>query len=73
MATDIQTVKQKHQASLLALPGVISVGIGLSGKEQVIIIGLDGKHPDTLKQLPDTLEGYKVLSQDIGTIRAHDK
>ena len=66
----IQQTKEKHQADLMNLPGVVSIGIGLSKGETVIIIGLDGKHPSTEKALPRELEGYKVVSQDVGTIRA---
>lgn len=66
----IQQAKEKHQAALLALPGVVSIGIGLSGGETVIKIGLDGKHPDTEKVLPKALEGYRVVSQHVGAINA---
>ena len=66
----IQQTKEKYQAELMSLPGVVSIGIGLSKGETVIIIGLDGKHPDTEKALPKELEGYKVVSQNVGTIRA---
>ncbi len=54
----------------MALPGVVSVGIGLSEGEQVIIIGLDGKHPDTVKKLPTSLEGFPVISQTVGSLKA---
>jgi len=71
MSMTIQQAKEKHQAELMALPGVVSIGIGLSpeGKE-TIIIGLDGKHPATAEKLPKKLEGYKVVSQTTGTIKA---
>jgi len=70
MRLTIQQVKEKHQTALMALPGVVSIGIGLSEGETVIKIGLDGRHPDTEKALPKALEGYKVISQDIGIIKA---
>ncbi|NOX91374.1 MAG: hypothetical protein GXP18_02660 [Gammaproteobacteria bacterium] len=63
----IQQVKEKYQAELMVLPGVVSIGIGLSEGETVIKVGLDGRHPGTEKALPKKLEGY---SQDTGTIRA---
>ncbi len=66
----IQQAKEKHQVKLMGLPGVVSVGIGLSDGEMVIKVGLDGKHSDTEKTLPKTLEGYRVISQDVGTIKA---
>ena len=69
MHMTIQQVKEKHQAKLMALPGVVSIGIGLFESETVIKIGLDGKYPDTEKVLPKELEGYKVISQTVGTIK----
>ena len=69
MPMTIQQVKEKHQAKLMALPGVVSIGIGLFESETVIKIGLDGKYPDTEKVLPKELEGYKVISQTVGTIK----
>ncbi len=70
MTMTIQQAKEKHQAELMALPGVVSIGIGLSEEETVIIIGLDGKHPCTEKALPKELQGYKVVSQNVGTVKA---
>lgn len=70
MSMTIQEAKDKHQAALMALPGVVTMGIGLSEGEKVIMIGLDGKHPDTKEKLPKALEGYKVIIQDVGTIKA---
>ncbi len=70
MRMTIQQVKEKYQTELMVLPGVVSVGIGLSEGETVIKIGLDGRHPDTEKALPKALEGYRVVSQDTGTIKA---
>ncbi len=66
----IQQIKEKYQIKLMGLPGVVSVGIGLSDEEKVIKVGLDGKHSDTVKILPKTLEGYRVISQDVSTIKA---
>ena len=70
MSMTIQQAKEKYQAELMALPGVVSMGVGLSEGEIVIMIGLDGKHPDSQKELPKELEGYKVVSQNVGTIKA---
>ena len=69
MTMTIQQVKEKHQAKLIALPGVVSIGIGLFESETVIMIGRDRKYPDTERVLPKELEGYKVISQTIGTIK----
>jgi hypothetical protein len=72
MPPSIQEVKKRHEASLLAMPGVVSVGIGLDKEgEPIIIVGLDGPRPETIAQLPHALEGYTVLTQIIGTLKAH--
>jgi MFS family permease len=44
----IREVKAKHEAEVLALPGVVSAGIG-QGKEghPVIVVGLDRSRPET--------------------------
>ena len=70
MHMTIQQAKEKHQRELMALPGVVSIGIGLSEGETVIKVGLDGKHPDTEKTLPKALEGYRVVSQEVGILKA---
>lgn len=71
MTINIQQAKEKHQARLMALPGVVSIGIGRSPEgENVIIIGLDGIYPKTAEKLPEELEGHKVISQTIGEIKA---
>jgi len=71
MARSIQDVKAKYTNRLLALPGVISVGIGKDPEGQsVIIIGLESPHPETEKKIPKTLEGYPVRVEILGTVKA---
>jgi hypothetical protein len=71
MQPSIQEIKKKHETSLLAMPGVVSVGIGLDKDgHPAIIVGLDGPRPETIDKLPSTLEGYIVSTQIIGTIKA---
>lgn len=69
--TTIQEVKVKHQRQLLALPGVVSVGIGRGedGKP-ALIVGLDRPRAETLKQLPVQLEGFSIRTEIVGTPRA---
>jgi len=67
----IQEVKAKHVERLLAMPGVVSVGIGKNPDGQfVIIVGLDGPRPKTVEQLPKVLEGYPVRVEITGPIKA---
>ena len=71
MSPSIQEAKKKHEARLLALPGVVSVGIGLDQEgNQAIIVGLDRQRPETEAQIPRVLENHPVLVQIIGPIKA---
>ena len=67
----IQEVKAEHAERLMAMPGVVSVGIGKNPDGQfVIIVGLDGPRPKTVEQLPKVLEGYPVRVEITGPIKA---
>jgi hypothetical protein len=66
----IQEVKAKHERRLLALPGVVSFGIGRGPDgAAVLIVGLDGPRPETVAVLPKTLDGFPVRTEIIGTLR----
>lgn len=71
MQSSIQEVKNNHQAQLLKMPGVVSVGIGLDAdKNSVIIIGIKTDNAELKASLPEQLEGYRVIIQTTGTIRS---
>lgn len=71
MRPTIQEVKAGHAERLLALPGVVSVGIGRdAGGDEVIVIGLDRPRPETRAHLPAQLGGYPVRVEIVGTVRA---
>lgn len=71
MSTSIQDAKGKHEQELMAMPGVVSVGIGRGPDgEQAIIVGLEEALPDTQENLPKRLEGYPVYTRIIGPIKA---
>jgi hypothetical protein len=67
----IEQVKDKHANELLARPGVVSVGIGLApdGKP-AIVVGLEAPQANSAETLPETLEGYPVITQMIGPVEA---
>ena len=72
MSLSIQEVKAKHEDRLLAMSGVVSVGIGRAPDgRSAIIVGLDGPRPQTVKQLPEVLDGYPVRVEIIGPVQAH--
>jgi hypothetical protein len=67
----IQEAKARHAAQLLAVPGVVSVGIGRDEAGQaVIVVGVVQKDPETLAKLPSTLDGHPVDVRAVGRIRA---
>ena len=69
----IQEVKKKHETRLLALPGVVSVGIGRDNEgNAAIIIGLERARTQAEAQLPNTLDGHKVIVQISGTLKPMD-
>ena len=71
MPSSIKEAKKQHEARLLELPGVVSVGIGLTKNGQsAIIIGLEGPNAQTEAQLPSMLEGYPVEVRIVGTVKA---
>ena len=66
----IQEVNAKHAERLLAMPGVVSVGIGKNPDGQLaIIVGLDGPRPESVHQLPTILEGYPVRVEVMGPVK----
>ena len=71
MPPSIQEAKAKHEARLMAQPGVVSVGIGRDADgTEVIVVGLDRERPEARAALPRELDGYRVRVQIIGTVRA---
>lgn len=71
MPATIHEVKTKHAPGILALPGVVSIGVGRdAGGVEVIVIGLDRARPETQASLPTQLEGYSVRVQIIGAVKA---
>ncbi len=71
MLSSIKNVKKRHEAHLLKMPGVVSVGVGLNRSGQpAIIIGMDGLNAESEGRLPSTLEGYPVEARVVGPLKA---
>ena len=70
MQPSLQELKHKHEARLLALPGVVSVGIGQDNNGRpAIIIGLDKPRAQTETEIHNTLGDTPVIVQVVGTIK----
>jgi hypothetical protein len=53
------------------LPGVVSVGIGLDPNgNQTIIVGLDASNPEIEAKMPEMVDGFPVIVQSIGSLKA---
>jgi len=68
---DIKQVKAEHEQRLLAIPGVVSIGIGLDADgNEAIVVGLEKDDPEITRQIPAELDGYAVIIRQVGTIEA---
>jgi hypothetical protein len=71
MSLTILEAKKKHEASIMKIEGVISIGIGYrNDKTPAIIVGLRQEKESMIKSIPSVLEGYPVEIQIIGTVNA---
>lgn len=71
MPPSIQEVKARHEAALMARPGVVAVGVGRDAQGQpAIIVNLDRERPDVRASMPEEIEGYAVRVQVVGPVRA---
>ena len=66
----IKEVKEKYQDQLMALPGVIGVGIGAENNEHVIKVLVIKQTKKLARKIPKKLETYKVVIEETGEIRA---
>ncbi len=65
----IEEVKRRYEARLLAVPGVVSVGIGLNEEsKKVIRIGTVAAVSNR-ESIPSSLEGYEVVVSVTGVIK----
>jgi hypothetical protein len=67
----IQEVKARHEARLLAQPGVVSVGVGRDAAGRpVIVVGVEEPSAELEERLPRELEGHPVSVRTVGRVRA---
>ncbi len=71
-AKTIEQVKQEHTDAWMAIPGVVGMGIGQSKGKPCILILTASNTEQVRKQIPATVEGYPVVIQYVGEIRALD-
>lgn len=71
MTDAIYDVKRQNEADLMALPGVVSVGIGRGPNGQpAIIVGMETVAPGMTPKMPSEIGGYPVVIQTAGKLKA---
>ena len=68
----IETVLKEHTDSLMSLPGVVGTGQGQCEGVPCIKVFVVEKTPALLDQIPSAVEGYAVVVQETGEIRARE-
>jgi hypothetical protein len=68
----IEQVQEKYQDQWMAVPGVIGVGIGAVANKPVIMVMVAKKAPEIRQKIPKTVEGYSVVIEETGEIRARE-
>jgi hypothetical protein len=70
MTMTIEEALQHHQDSLMALDGVVGVGISAREGEAVLLVMLDRPGSQVEGTIPDQLEGFRVEAEEIGEVSA---
>lgn len=66
----IESVFEKHKSRLMAIRGVVGVGIGKYEGKPCIKVYIAKKTDKLLGQIPSNLEGYRVGTEETGEIHA---
>jgi hypothetical protein len=71
MEKSIKDVKAEYETQLMAMPGVVSVGLGQdTAGNPVIVVGVESEEDSHTLTLPQGLHSYPVRFQVMGTIKA---
>ena len=70
----IKAVKEQYEEQLMRIPNVTGVGIGEKGGKEVIKVFVTHRVPESSLRpeeiIPETLDGFEVDVEDIGTVTA---
>jgi len=69
----IKEVLKKHTKDLMSIPGVVGTGQGLCEGKPCIKVFVIKKTPDLDQKIPQTLEGYPVVVEETGEVKALPK
>ncbi len=66
----IVKVVEEYAPRWLALPGIVGVGVGESGGQPCIKVFVSRRAPETLASIGHSVEGWPVVVEQSGDIRA---
>jgi hypothetical protein len=66
----IEEVLKKHTGELMSVPGVVGTAQGICDNKPCIKVYVVKKTPELNKKIPDIIEGYPVVIEETGKIRA---
>jgi hypothetical protein len=69
----IEEVLKEHTEELMSLPGVVGTAQGLCNDKPCIKVYVIEKTPELAQKIPDIIEGYQVVVEETGEIRALPK
>lgn len=61
----IVTVKGKYEGELMAIPGVVGVGIGDCNGKECIVVFIQDRTAQIDREVPGTLDGYPVQIEGV--------
>src|SRR5262245_12137410 len=72
---DINAVLAAHDKELLALPDVVGVYVGTLEDRRTLCLRvmLTRKNPETERKIPRTIEGYPLVMEVTGEVRAIER
>ena len=73
MSRSIEQVQKAHTEAWLAIPGVVGTAIGLHEGQPCITILTAANTESIRRQIPATVEGYRVVIRRTGEFRALDE
>ena len=56
----------------MRIPGVVGTAVGLCDDKPCIKVLVVRTTPELRRAIPDSLEGYRVILDETGTVRAQD-
>jgi len=69
----IVEVLKEHAKPLMSIPGVVGAGQGLCEGKPCIKVFVVKKIPELEQKIPETLEGYPVVIEETGEVKALPK